>query len=65
MTDMEKLTKLLLGFGVEFEVFTNASKELIVVSMGEGTRKVDGYPGYRTDFNFTAGGSFLDVGIWE
>lgn len=53
MTDKEKLEALLKDFGVEF----TSEKDTILIEAG--------YPGFYTEFGFTAEGKFEHVGAYE
>lgn len=63
-TDHEKLRAVLDGFGVEYEQHTVHNGNLII-SLEEGGEKVEGYFGFRTDFEFAPDGRFLEVGAYE
>jgi len=56
MTDKEKLLKLLSEFGVGFR------EEGKSVICDEGMDKVEGYPGFFTEFEFDIDGKFLSMG---
>lgn len=68
MTDLEKLKALLTGFGVGFEVIAPEDewqRQCIVVHCECGEEKVDGYPGFFTEFAFEMDGRFIEMGAWE
>lgn len=63
MTDLDKLTSLLDEFGVEYHLTDIGDWKN--VSMRYGDRKVGGYVGFGTEFNFTSDGSFHGIGAYN
>lgn len=70
MTDLEKLKKLLDEFGVEYSEDKKTTEQhykhdFIAITCVAGKKKVEGYSGFITIFEFTLDGKFIQMGAWE
>ena len=70
--DLHRFLALMEDFGVEYNITLVSPVHYIpfstggyIITMREGNRKVDGYFGFRTDFDFHSDGSFQIMGVWE
>lgn len=61
MTDREKLINLFDGFGVEYK---SDDKDNSIECM-QGNKKIEGYGGFFTYFEFTKEGEFITMGAAE
>ena len=64
-TDYDKLKALLTEFGVQISEPGNGEMEAKVIGCYQGDAKVDGRPGFFTEFAFDKDGKFLNMGAWE
>jgi hypothetical protein len=62
-TDLETLRDAFTKLGIEFE--EDKYMETSTLSLHANTRKVDGYCGFHTEFNFDTNGRFIEAGIFE
>lgn len=60
MTDLEKVKELLTALDITFY-----EKNLQLIVEAKEGKKVKGYLGFFTEFNFDEEGKFIDLGIWE
>lgn len=65
MTDYDKVKQLLEELGVGFDEFPVENGKQFIELNTSDCKRVDGYPGFVTNFEFTAAGDFVVVGIWE
>jgi len=59
MTDKEKLRNLFTEFGIGFEEWEGN------IACCQGQKKIVGYSGFETIFEFDSDESFLKMGAWE
>lgn len=70
LTDLEKLKQLLEQFGVGYteeriEKYRDDGKPRTFIKCECGDKKVEGYGGFVTLFEFDADGEFLVMGAYE
>jgi hypothetical protein len=70
VTDQQKLTDLLTGWDVHYEVHQKKDGNTAVFVLDSlnddnQTDKVTGYTGFFTKYVFSPDGTFIEMGAWE
>lgn len=65
MKDYEKTKAMLVDFGVGFTEGEFSDEGLLYIKCEHGDKKVGGYSGFYTVFEFDKDGNFLKIGAFE